>query len=217
MKKVLLVGLVSGTILMGADSGVENVNFLKDGAKKLVTDTKEKINQVTTTTITDNNQTGSSFKETVANKINKKLENLDLTLKKYESQKVQSLPLTTQPRPNSKESKKEPLPVMAGSTILTLDNKVVSKQAIVIDESGNKYSVTESNNNIVKKINAKSIKYKKGNELLPILVSNELVQKKPIAVKSTTPIANTEVVQKVEKKELPSLSEAVKKELDKGL
>lgn len=182
MRKIVLLSLLVTNYLLAADeSKVINAFNLVDENKNLqVQQEYEEQTQTTQVPIITNNQEQSQgeFKNTVINKVDEKM---DKITKMLEAKEQQSQNQFTQANSLA-------LPVPVGTTIIT-NGKKIYKEALVIDEMGNRYKLNNSNNNIIKAINTDFIAFKESDKKVPLLITKN-DEKADIKVTNTMPITN---------------------------
>lgn len=174
MKKYIFLVLISN--LLADESKVVNAfNSIDENRNKI----ELNQNNVTVSDIPDHHtEIKSEFKNTVMNKVDEKM---DKITKMLEAKEQQSQNQFTQ-------ASSLALPVPVGTTIIT-NGKNIYKEALIIDEMGNRYKLNNSNNNIIKAINTDFIAFKESDKKVPLLITKN-DEKAEIKVTNTMPITN---------------------------
>lgn len=181
MKKIVLLSLLVTNFLIADESKVINAFNLVDEHKNLqVQQEYQEQTQTTQVPVISNNQEKpqGEFKNTVMNKVDEKM---DKITKMLEAKEQQSQNQFTQ-------ASSLALPVPVGTTIIT-NGKNIYKEALIIDEMGNRYKLNNSNNNIIKAINTDFIAFKESDKKVPLLITKN-DEKAEIKVTNTMPITN---------------------------
>lgn len=115
------------------------------------------------------------FKSTLMNKVDEKMAKIDELERKMNEQQLQN----QLNQSNMNFSGGNPsgvsnlsVPVVLGTTIIEKGKKTLSKEILAVDSTGNKFTLNEKNNNIIKTINSDYIVFKDSKDKFPILISN---------------------------------------------
>lgn len=179
-----------------------NLLYAQSSSEKLV----EKVTQ----SITNTNNTEQTFKENILKKVDEKIS---------QSNSSPGLPaqaIVSKEVEKSYEEKRKEYPVMIGGYKITKKgNKYPSySSATVVDSENNVYSLTNTNNKVVKSIRKDYIDYKeKDGTFRSTMVHHHLDNEKKISLKASsvnvlgpTPVRRTEAEPKAK---LPTLEEVV--------
>lgn len=208
-KKILLLGFV--TTLMFAEDGVQ----IKNDVNNIGNSPIPVQSQIPTPTVVTSSN-NEDFSNSLANKINSKLETIDSQIKEAQAIKASSLNM---PKGQMLEEKRieQYLPIMSGGyTITTKVGVPLEKKALSIDEKGQKYYLSTSNNDVVQGIKEDYLVYKnsetnkpfKSPMALPNKTSGDLKVSSTENINSITPIVQNMTP-------LPPLKQAVQQEVNK--
>lgn len=118
------------------------------------------------------------FKNSLVNKVDEKMAKIDELERKMNEQQLQNQ--LNQSNMNfsngggSSGVNSLSVPVVMGTTIIEKGKITLSKEILAIDSTGNKFTLNEKNNNIIKSINSDYIVFKDSKDKFPVLISNAL-------------------------------------------
>lgn len=169
MKKIVLLSLLVANFLTADESKVINAfNFVDENKNLQAQQEAQQEYQ---------EQSQGEFKSTVMNKVDEKMDKITKMLEAKEQSQGQFT-----------QASSLALPVPVGTTIIT-NGKEIYKEALVVDEMGNRYKLNNSNNNIIKAINTDFIAFKESDKKVPLLITKD-DEKTDIKVTNTMPITN---------------------------
>lgn len=180
----------------------------------------ELIKQLNEKAVSDN-----GFKGTIINRVDEKMERLTKLIEENAlKEQLNRENMQSQQNTYQGSSEQVALPVVVGTTIISKKRinsnreRILNKEAMVVDSEGNKFTLSENNNSIIKTINNDYIDFNESDKKIPILVANGDIEKSSFGVASTMPITNIDERMKTVPKEdvaVPSLKESVVNELSK--
>lgn len=127
-------------------------------------------------TTQNNTPMESGFKDTLMSKVDEKFAKLDDIERRLSEQQLQNQLNQSNSNFGSGSSMGGSLsvPVVIGSTIIEKGKKVISKNVLAVDSSGNKFNLNEKNNNVIKSISNDYIVFKDSKDKFPLLISNNM-------------------------------------------
>lgn len=123
----------------------------------------------------DGVQEDGGFKNSLMNKVDEKMAKIDELERKMNEQQLQNqLNQSNMNFGNGGSSSVGSLsvPVVIGTTIIEKGKKTLSKEILAVDSTGNKFTLNEKNNNIIKSINSDYIVFKDSDDKFPVLITN---------------------------------------------
>jgi hypothetical protein len=204
--------LLKLSLLLSASLWAENVEVIKNDISQISGATQVVNNQETNRVA--ENQKDEEFSNSLANKINSKLDVLNKQIEEAQQIKESSLGI---PKSQILEEKRaeQYLPIMSGSYTIKMGNKVLENKALSIDEKEQKYYLNTKNNDLVQRVSEDYLVYKNSESNKTFKSPMALPNKTKDAVKvSSTDTINsvTPIIQDLNKTPLPPIS-AVEKEI----
>lgn len=209
-KELLMLSFMIATSLFA-----ENENLIKNDISEIVNQPNASQNIQGTNRVAET-QNDNDFSDSLANKINSKLETLNEQIKEAQQIKESSLGI---PKSQLLDEKRveQYLPVMSGSYSISKGNKVLENKALAIDEKEQKYYLDTKNNDLVQSVKEDYLVYKSSETNKPFKSPLVLQNKVEDLKVSTTNTINsvTPIVQDINNSKLPPLNMAVSEEIKK--
>lgn len=178
-KKIITLGfgfiICSQFSLAQEIQGVQEVNSPVAVAFQNVQNQPIAINPNEPIPISNGVEESGGFKDTLMNKVDEKMAKIDELERKINEQQLQNQ--LNQSNINigggdSSNMSNLSVPVVVGTTIIEKGKKTLSKEVLAVDSSGNKFTLNEKNNNVIKSINSDYIVFKDSKDKFPILISS---------------------------------------------
>lgn len=209
-KNMLMLSFMIATSLFAENEGVIKNDISQIVNQPQINQLPQEMNRV------NEPQSDNEFEDSLANKINSKLEVFSKQIEEAQKIKESSLGI---PKSQLLDEKRveQYLPVMSGSYSISKGNKVLENKALAIDEKEQKYYLDTKNNDLVQNVKEDYLVYKNSETNKPFKSPLVLQNKVEDLKVSTTNTINsvTPIVQDINNSKLPPLNMAVNEEIKK--
>lgn len=168
MNKFLIKSFLGASLVFLGANAKDLATYNNDATNFNQANTK--INEEAEIYTNKNSPTDIGFKQSLMDKIDEKMAKIDELERKIDSGNFGGGSFGGDSISGNIE-----VPVIAGTTIIKKGNKVVSKEALGTDISGNRYILTEKNNNVIKNINKDYIVFRESKDKFPIIMATPVV------------------------------------------